>query len=377
MKHINYLFLLAVICSILSYGCSSSDNEVVEEIPSDETVVSFTTSVYTRAVVTELKDGDEMNMYAKEYRTLTSSDIVSGQLKAVGKGGVWYSEPKIVLESGDKAFIYAFYPYDKANVNPEAIPVDAGRQIDYLYSGEGELVSYQKPQTKLTMSHALSVFSFNIRKSNYSGKGVLQEIRIEGDDYAVQGTLNVRTGEITKGENGKLVIKCEKTVSSGGWTDDLPQAFTLPASSNGKNLKFIFKVDGRESVVVLPVLEFESGMKYVFRLGLTDNNMTLFADQIESVSLNIDKDKMPVEGEASIIGVGFNGQNFVLPEMSGDGMTPGMVNWGDGNTEIYTVNGEHRYSEYKEYNIEIENWKTEEITFSNLKGIETIDLSGF
>ena len=380
---LNRYFLISCL-ALSAFGCSDSkesplDPPVSPDKPAATTqIVTFTTDVLTRSVVTELGESAEMNVYAKEYKTLGAQDVVEGSIKSVCKSKVWTSSPEIKLKKDEKAFLYALYPYASANTDPTAVAVDANKQIDYLYSGEGIMASYTSPKVSLTMSHALAVMAFNVCKSSYSGAGVLQEIKVQGDKFVTTGTLNVEKGTIASAKVGKLTVRCDKKLEEGGWTNNLPQTFTLPNVSDGQNIALTLVVDGRDYVVLLPNVTIEQGYKYIFRLGLTDRGITLFADATEKISLKQETDKMPIESGVSTLVFNYLGKSITLPQITGKSMAPGIVNWGDttpGN--VYYVGLSHNYPDVAEHQISVENWNAEEITFSSLKGIQSIDITAF
>lgn len=384
MTHYRYFLILGLTLSML--GCGGSDDDPVvppvtpdkPDVPSTSQTVTFTTDVFTRSVVTQLGESAEMNVYAKEYNTLGSENFVSGVLKSVNKNGIWNITPKVELKKDQKVFLYAVYPYAATNTDPEAIPVDANQQLDYLYSGKGVMASYASPKVQLTLSHALSVMAFNVCKSNYSGNGTLQNLKIQGKDFPTTGVLNVEKGIISGQKPGVLEVKCNQQIKEEGWSEDLPQTFTLPAESNGKNISLSLTIDGKEYVLALPIINIESGNKYIFRLGLTDRGLTLFEDATETISLKQESDKMPIEGGVSTLQFTYEGKSLVVPVITGKLLTPGIIDWGDKSaTGNYYVGLSHTFLDGKTHDVSIENWNAEEVTFSNLKGITAVDFTKF
>ena len=384
MIHYKYSLLFGL--ALLMSGCGDSDDSPVAppvtpdkpDKPISEKVVTFTTDVLTRSVVTELGDKDEMNVFAKEYQTLGAEDFMKTALKSVNKGGTWKIVPEVKLDKDQKVFLYAVYPYDAIHSDPTSIPVDATRQIDYLYSGEGVLASYSSPSAKLTMNHALSVLSFNVCKSAYNGAGNLQNIVVKGEKFPVSASLNIEKGTLSEHKKGVLSIKCNKEITSEGWTEGLPQTFTIPTESDGSNVSLTLTIDGKEHMLVLPVLKIEQGYKYIFRLGLTDSGVTIFADATEKISLKQESDKMPVEGGVSSVEFTFNGKTVALPQITGKSLIPGIVKWGDNSsTGLYNYGMNHTYLDGGKHVVSVETWNAEEITFSSIKGVDAIDLSNF
>ena len=377
-------YFLAFGLTFAMFSCSDSDDSPVNppvepETPTETSkTVTFKTDVYTRSVVTTLGDGSVMNLFAKEYNTLEAENIGSGSFKAIAKAGIWSINPEIKLKSGEKAFLYAAYPYNSENTNPAAIPVDAKSQVDYLYSGKGMLASFTEPQPTLVMNHALAVLAFNIRKSAYSGAGKLTSISIKGEDLAVSGDLNVETGAITNKKNGNLEIKSNAIIEEKGWSEKIPQTFSLPNVSKGSNIVATFVIDGNDYQVNLPVIKIESGNKYIFRLGLSDSGLVLFTDATEVISMKQESDKMPIEGGVSTLKITFNGKSISLPQITGKSMTPGIVKWGDNlPNEMYYAGLSHNYLHKADYTVHVENWNAEEVTVSNMKGVKSVDLSAF
>lgn len=371
MKTLNYIkiFLLALAC----YACSSDKDEEVPQAP-DKVGISISTSILTRAVTTAFSSGDKMNLYVKTESSVTSADHASG-IVATYSDEKWTLHPVVELKEGEKAYLFASYPYVSDNVNPAAVPVTIASQIDYLYSGAPVSVAYSSPDGILTMKHALSMLAFNISKEGYEGVGNLKSISIDGETFYTEGTLNISSGVIDGTKKGNYKLATNKTIAASGWKEQLPQMFCIPFNSDGKDVTVTMSIDEKNYTVALPKINVETGMKYVFRLAITNNGLTIFADQTEKISLNKDDDNMMLD-EYSILKIAYVGADVEVPELTGE-KNDGTVYWGDSNKEIYCFPLTHIYSDKGEHTITIETWGTTGMKINDLGNVEFIDLSAF
>lgn len=373
-----YIFLLGVIV-----GCSDkNDPSGNDENPpaGGDVILSISTEINSRTAKTAFVDGDRMNLFVKEYNTISSNNLLEGNIIASFTESKWNIQPEIKLNENISGFVYAFYPFDENITSASYVSIDANEQIDYLYSGKGVLVSLKNPEAKLNMSHAMSAIAVNIIKGdNYKGSGILHSITVSGDGFKVKGNLNIETGVITPETDGAIIVETEKEIVGNGWNSDLPQTFTIPFESDGKKTVMTFSIDDQSYQVILPSIKIERGMKYIFKLGLSDNNITLFSDKTEVVPLQKEDDEIGMESNVKTIVYDFIGEKALLPDISGENMVAGFVNWGDNSTlEIYKSQNSHIYKETEDvYTIKIENWNADKVTFNNLIGISKIDLSNF
>lgn len=369
MKTLKAIKMTALVLTVVFNACSSDEKE---EPQPQSTQLSISTSIQTKAVITEFAAGDKMNLYVKGESSVTSTDKVSG-VSASYENGKWSISPTVELKEGEKAYLFAFYPYSANLAKPEAISVDIATQTDYLYSGNAVSVSYSSPQGVLKMQHASSMLAFNISKDRYEGTGALSSIKIT--DIPVKGTLNIASGVINSTEKGDYTITANKQIDTE-WVKDLPQMFCLPFKSSGQDIAVTFLIDGKEYSINLPKTDIEAGMKYVFHLVITNNGMTVLADLTEKISLN--KEGTPSQlGEYSMLKVNYSGKSISAPILSGTGNVTGTVNWGDNTTEAYSNPLAHTYPEEAVHSVIIETWGASQMEITDLVNIESVDLSNF
>lgn len=372
MKNLFYILLFLLPCM---QACS--DDEVSGTIDDgDKIEVTLQTQVDTKAtVVTALGDGDEMNVYAKSYGTLDAADLVSG-IRATNKGGTWAMTPPVKLGNGERAFIYATYPYSADNTNPQAISIDVTQQIDVLYSGAYVPVTYTTNQAKLNMKHALMLLTFNILPQGYTGEGHLESIAINGESVFVNGTMNVSNGKIAGTKKGMLKIDVDKNISDGGWTDDLPRLWCIPFTAQSEECTLAVTIDGRTYEAAFPSVELKGGFQYIFRLALTNNVAQFVPGTMQTVSLNSETDQPESLQKYGLIKFSHHATNFVLPTLLGENVF-GIVDWGDDNSESYEMGLSHEYSTNTTQEIILESWNTTGFELNNLKGIDVIDISQY
>ena len=380
---------IGILFGLVLASCSEADKEIPtpnkpeNNTPKPETPVirerevMFTTEVQTRActnVVQEISEDQSLGVMMV-YSTDTTSN---GIKEAIHSNGLWKGKQSIFIKENDQAQLYAFYPYNSSVTSGKAIPVEMNSQTDYLYA-KATSISYSSPNGKVTFNHALSILSFNIDKNVYSGKGMLKSIRIEGDDFYTEGTMDVSTGVISGTKKGTFTLEKEYTLAQGGWTEDLPDFFCLPTNVVADKVKLTFQIDDKSYSCTLPKMGIVGGTKYIVRLTLTNNGISINEkDGIESVSMTNDTDSMEVErGAYGAISIQHINAKFLVPTLLSQNGFIATINWGDNSTEPYADELTHTYATEGTHTVTIESYGAEEITFKNMVGISQIDLSKF
>lgn len=370
MKTLKSIKIISLALAVVFNACSSDEKE---EPQSSSAQLSISTSIQTKAVVTEFAAGDKMNLYLKNESSITSADKVS-DISASYENNKWNISPSVELKEGETSYLFAFYPYATNLTKPEAIPVDISAQTDYLYSGGAISVSYSSPQGFLKMQHASSILAFNISKGKYEGSGELTSIKVA--DIPAKGTLNIASGVISNMEKGDYTITANKHIEDTEWIKELPQMFCFPFQSSGQDIAVTFLIDGKAHSISLPKMNIETGMKYIFHLVVTHNGMIILPDLTEKISLN--KDGAPLQlGEYSKLRIDYFGKSISVPILSGRDNVTGVVCWEDNVTEAYSSTLTHTYSTEAVHSVAIESWGTSQMEITDLVNVETIDLSDF
>ncbi|MCI1682539.1 MAG: fimbrillin family protein [Bacteroides sp.] len=372
MTKMRYFVILFI--GILMNLTSCSSEKEGDEPNISEKELTISTTILTRSVRTEFQQGDALSVFIKAEASTSGKDIETG-IKAT-YSGTWALSPNVKISSVSDAFVYAFYPYSPANTNANAVPVKVSDQVDYLYSGTPSTVSYASPQANLVMKHALDIIAFNILSDGYPGTGRLTSVTLNGDGFATEGTLDVGSGKITATAKGGYTLTGDYAISAGGWSEDMPQVFALPISSTGKNVNIIMTIDGKEYSIFLPMVAINEGMKYIFRLALTANGLSIFSDHIEVISLNKAGSVFTL-GKYGAIAITYSGTKAVLPELSGSNVL-GTVYWNNnGNQESYSSGASFTYPVSGSHDVRLDTWGADKISFADLTNIEEIDLSSF
>ena len=367
-----YLKIIGLCLPLFLTACGGSGEDKIEVPEEPKASLSISTTIQTRAVVTEFSSGDKMNLFVKNTNTVSSEDYKAG-VYASYNGSSWSVSPDVEVQSD--VYVFASYPYS-SSADAQAVDVAINPQTDYLYSGSGVKVSGQSPNASLTMKHALPMIAFNVAKGGYTGAGKLTSIKVEGAGLYVTGTMNVANGEITGKEQGNYEIKEQKVVEPDGWTEDLPQMFCLPFKSDGSKINVTFTIDGEDLKVALPAQNVAGGMKYLFRMVLTQNGIVALAEQTEVISLNKDTDAM-TGATINELGILFVGKEAVLPELTGKGKVSGTVTWGDGTQAAYAFPMSYSFKQDGEHEVRVQAIGATAVEFTDLSQVEEIDLSGF
>lgn len=375
-----YLSIVWTIWLLILTACGK-DNPIEEQQATqpDKVEVEITTEVLTRAntQVTETleADGQQLAVFISPEETPNDKTTVNMQ-KVSRKGGKWIPEVPIEITGQEHKYLCAFHPYYEGANDPKNISVEVLSQTDYLYSGSFLKASYNSPKVKFSMKHALSILAFNLKKEkeSYEGEGKLQKIIINGEGVYVEGKLDLTSGTTIGTKTGKIEQTKDLFITSDGWKEDIPDLFCIPFNSTGKNVTVTFTIDNKDHAVLLPSYSIAKGVKYIFSAALTHNGLTLF-ETPEVVNLNIDESNTPTDNYSRLL-ITHQSQNFAFPLLQGNAIV-GTVAWGDGSSEKYVPELQHKYSVSGTYTLDAECWNVSEVTIQSLKDIEAIDLSGF
>lgn len=358
------IYLLAAAAALVSAACGSGSDSV--DTPSE---VTFTTEVTRVGALTELPDGAQMNVYLAKGTTLSRTDEMR---KAVRTGGVWKGQPSITLQPEEELRLFAVYPYEQSAADATIYPVTVASQTDYLYSGAGAVVTYQKPSTSVKMRHAMAMLALDIR--SYVG-GRLKSIAIDDPAFPTEGTLRISNGRITATKFGAYTHACDVALSEKGGTGDAASFFVIPFTA-GADMRMTLTIDGKPYVCTLPATAFDRSSKYLLHLNLTEAGLSLLADQTEVISLDEPGAGQQTE-KYGLLRVTHNAETFAAPLVQGTGLY-GQVYWGDDTSGAYEAGRSiHTYSSVGTHIVSIDLWNAESVQFESLAGVSEIDLSKF
>lgn len=381
-RSIFLLLIFFLVCMIV--GCSDEKSTIEEKTD----YLSIQTDIDTRAVKTTFGEGDEIGLFIKSTSEPTSSwyNQVTGICKAVYDNKSWTISPAVVL-SNDQAYVFAYYPFSMQSINSESIPVNTNQQIDYLYAGTSNVASRTNSVLKLNMQHVQTNFRFNIVSMDYTGEGNLESIEIrnkEGKEiFYTTGTFSAATGVITGIKDGHepyIIPSINRGIVTTGWSADLPSAMVIPFMSESKgDVEFVFIIDKKQYIVECPVRNggFTKGKQYTFTLRLSDLDLTLNKEEVtvESWADNtVEVDDLVTRGSITYsVMVSSENQVIYLPTLD---ISKGKLNYGDGQTGIYSSNLEHTYNAIGSYQVRISSSeKITRVSFPDISSISEIDLS--
>lgn len=367
-KHILYI-ALAVAAACGKSGTDDPENPVQPQ-PAGPAEVTFTTEVRTRVrrsdVVAGFVTGDAMTL----FRAAGGGQQASA-CKIACSEDVWRGTPAVMLDPRQTAAFQAVYPYIASAADPAAYPVSVAAQTDYLYSGPAVTVESQSPRAMLTMRHAQAVLAFNIR--SYVG-GELSRIELDDETFPLEGAMNLTDGRIAVSRCGPYAFDCSRSLAQEGWTSDHPSCFVFPRTMTAGQSTAVFHIDGQEHRAPLPAMEFVAGNKYILELSLTGQGAVFLPERTQIVAL--DADGGAAGDDYGCLKVTFRKSVYTLPPFVGKSVY-GMIYWDAASAEPYSAAATHSYSTDGPHTVAIDLWRADGVEFSDLAGIEQIDLSQF
>lgn len=343
-------------------------------------VVGIKTNVIlnTKAsLVTDFANNDAMNIFVKSWGAIDADDVTGYTgVKAVNQGGNWTLTPEVRIAQGTNYFLYAVYPYNAANTNPRAVPVNVNEQVDVLYSGNYVPVSYTTHTVTLNMKHALTMMAFNVKKEGYSGDGLVTSVALSNETHiATKGTLNISTGAFTATEYGVVKGTVNAVAGANGISGVLPGLWVAPFSTlnTGTTIKAVFTIDGKDYTCELPEVSANRGWQYVFHLILTSNGLAVDASATEEYQLDMADDQFGQLDGYGVLKVGMSGGTFNFPTFTGDNV---FGNVRAGATSVnYTPGGSVELTGAE--TVVVETWNSTGFSLPSLENVERIDLSAY
>lgn len=365
MKDLAKYIMYTALAAAAACGKSGTDEP---DRPTHPVEVTFQTEVRTRVqrgdVVTGFETGDEM--------TLFRTDLPAGSVgKIVCKEGIWRGNPAVMLDPQQTASFQAFYPLTPTAADPAACPVSVAAQTDYLYSGPAVAVRPQSPRAKLTMHHAQAILAFNIL--SYVG-GELEAVTIDETTFPLEGTLNLTDGSIAVTRRGGYTFACPRTLTAEGWTTGHPGCFVFPRTVSEGQCAALFRIDGVERGVPIPAMTFAAGYKYILELSLTAQGAFILPERTQVVPL--DADGGAAGDRYGSLRVTHHRRSYTIPQFPGSSVY-GMIYWDAAAAEPFAAGASFTYSGDGPHTTVFDLWRAEGVRFSDLEGVERIDLSQF
>lgn len=278
-------------------GLSSCSEEQVPVVANNQLAVEayLESTDGTKAIKESWSNDDKIGLFIKQSSQVTSNDYgeVTGQVVTYYNGTGWSLSPAVSL-SATPAYVFGYYPYGSTVTNPSAVDIAVSAQTDILYSGPAKTASSNSPKVALSMKHAMSMLTFNIKKSGYIGAGNLTAVTMRNKSgqtkWASAGTLNIATGEISASANNPFTLNCNKSILADGWTSGLPTILAIPFSTGASSeVEVEFTVDGKSYVIDLPnSVAFNGGSKYILTLTITSGSMVMDNNNMQIVPWGAD-----------------------------------------------------------------------------------------
>lgn len=176
----------------------------------------------------------------------TAYNNISGNIH-VTYDGTWYL-PKITLGK-ENGTLMAYSPFDESCTMAN-MPLDLGKQIDYLYS-KGQTVNYNNPNVSIELGHVLSKLTFIVENNPPTA--------IKIGNYPTTASLNLFKKTINANSRKGTIMATEGNI------------YVLPGSSQTID-KIVLTYQNVDYDYILPENTFEEGKEYVYNLSITVNH---------------------------------------------------------------------------------------------------------
>lgn len=349
MKKVRFSAVCAILMAVLS-GCQEEASEPLTLSQTSNMQISVQVqNPLTKSMnkSTSLPDGSQIGVMLADdtgsgYENKNYSNVLF-TASGSGTSQAWSSSTDIGL-SVTKGKATAYYPYDANVTDATSIPMDATKEIDYLYSGEISQLSNSNAVVSFSMKHALSAVGLEFKEDGYTGQGHITKIEFSSDGFCKTGTLDARTGEISafSGYNEAFSISTDSYLTTDedemmGDGGTVHEKMVIPDVSITKSTLYIkVTVDGTDYKATCPMTTaFEQGRIYRFSLLLSNERLSLQGVSVNEWTINdngsAQASPMNYDFDEYVIEVEIPSNDYTI-NSNVSGFT-GTVDWGDGTSK--------------------------------------------
>lgn len=293
MKKIMFLAVLAA--TVLA---SCEQKEIVSETSTSESLTIKTTinSVESRAgfvAKTDFATNDMMGLFlykstgwGEEYPRFSSQNN-----KSTKTASGWSLANDIYLLQ-DKAYIWAYYPYN-LNVTDGTkipVPISTTSHVDYMWGKSTNQVSVVETEAIIPMKHALSQFVIRLKVSpEYHNDGNLTSAKLKCNQakFATTGTMNINdNGKITFSPSLTELSWTPKTTvpAQGAQAVDFAAAiYPMTISANEVTLEVV--IDGATYKYVIPEIDWTAGKRFIYSITMQSNSIEIGGENGQTVTI--------------------------------------------------------------------------------------------
>ena len=212
-------------------------------------------------------------------------------------GATWTIDAtKSILLSSTEGKAYAYFPYvENASLDFTAIPIESANdptnQTDYMFGNEASGLKNSNATASFTMSHAMSIVNFEIKKGSYTGTGAITAVKMSGNTASNTGTMNAEAGTVAATNAGYEFTSTNSLTLGNSSTGKF---IVVPSGSSSK-LDFKVTMDGQTYTASTAAVELENGQ--VYKYTLTMNSTGLTVSQVTVTPWGEEQDKGAIDTE--------------------------------------------------------------------------------
>ena len=289
MNTYRLLFFLAA--SVATLSC----NEIREDLPTDgqaeeQSALELSVSmpqIRTKGLITSntLPADSEigLTLHGSDGNVYDGLPYSNVKFTSAGNGSSqrWSTDMDVML-SGEKATLYAYYPYSSEVSDIKAIPISATSEIqtDYLYAVPVTDLNCHNPKAEIEMRHALAAVRLSIKRGSYYGTGTVSSLSIKGGGFGTKGLLDASKGQIYSVIGNGTEIRPEMgpiTLTSSLQDIDI---IVVPAYTD-RYIEMTVVIDGEEFQIKTEAVRLESGKIAVFEATVNGAEIDLSSVKID------------------------------------------------------------------------------------------------
>lgn len=296
LKNMKKTIIMAVLASAVLASCDQKEL-ITENVESESLkIMTSINMIESRAGFVEKKDfttNDEMGLFlykstgwGEEYPRFSSQNN-----KSTKTASGWSLANDIYLLQ-DKAYIWAYYPYN-LNVTDGTkipVPISTTSHIDYMWGKSTNQVSVVETEAIIPMKHALSQFVLRLKVSpEYHNDGNLTSAKLKCNQakFATTGTMNLN-------DNGKITYSPSLTELSwapnttvpaqGSQSVDFAAAiYPMTISANEVTLEVV--IDGATYKYVIPEIDWTAGKRFIYSITMQSNSIEIGGENGQTVTI--------------------------------------------------------------------------------------------
>ena len=282
---------IAIISAAMTFAVACTEQELQPDSGNEVTKalsISVIAAESSRSLINEgyLLNGSEIGITLTDSQGMDYDGLGYSNVKFTASGNSgsqsWHSEQDVMLSSST-ANLYAYYPYSREVRDISSIPVraDSEVQTDYMYAKVETGLNNHNSEADVRLQHALAAVRLSISRGTYSGKGIITEVSISGENMATEGILNAIDGSMGSLEGTGEVISPEISPVTVG-NDVVSLDILAIPTGRQSSINIEITMDSERFDLSTDVIKLKQGTVSIIEIDINNNSINISPVRVSS-----------------------------------------------------------------------------------------------